>query len=417
MKIIRFIYEGARMALSAILANKTRSFLTMIGVATGIFAITSILTMVNSMEKFVSDNLSAMGNTNIMVYNWPFVVKDDWRKYLNRPKVSFYEYERLKDNLDDAEGVSYKVSSRAANVSARGQSIRNVQINGITPDEAIVFNFEFASGRYFTDIEFSYGSSVCILGYNVAENLFPDQIAVGKNIRVGSKQLRVIGIMDKSGSDFTDIDDEIYVPYKVASRIFNIRKRYVNKQIWIKASSPETMEYVESETIGIVRAARGLRPSEDNNFSINKAEQIMNEVDNILSYLRTGGWIISLFSILIGGFSIGMIMYISVRERTREIGIQKALGSTRGFILYQFLMESIVICIMGGLIGLIGVYTAGAVANIFIAQADTNFAVSVSLSNIGTAIGLSTFIGLISGVVPAIIASSLDPVKAIRHTG
>jgi len=417
MKIIRFVYEGARMAVSAILSNKTRSILTMIGVATGIFAITSILTMVNSLENFISDNLSEMGNTNIMVYNWPFVVKGDWRDYLNRPKVNYYEYERLKDNLDEAVGVSFKVSSRAASVSADGQSIRNVQVNGITPDEAIVFNFDFESGRYFTDTEFRYGSSVCILGYNVAENLFPDRYAEGKYIRVGTKQLKVIGVLAKSGSEFSDEDDQVYVPYKVATRIINIRKRYVDKQIWIKASSPETMAYVESETIGIVRAARGLRPREDNNFSINKAEQIMNEVNNILGYLRTGGWIISIFSILIGGFSIGMIMYISVRERTREIGIQKALGSTRSFILYQFLMESLFICLMGGLIGLIGVYGAGAIANTIIAQSDTNFSISVSLGNIGTAIGLSLIIGLLSGFVPSLIASTLDPVKAIRHTG
>jgi len=406
------------MAVGAILANKTRSILTMIGVATGIFAITSILTMVNSMKTYVSDNLSELGSTSLMVYNWPFVTKGDWRKYLNRPKVTYREYERLREGLDYVEGVSYKVSSRAGSASADGQSISNVQVQGITPDEAVIFNFEFENGRFFSDLEFRYGSSVCIVGYTVAENLFPYKEATGNYIRVGKKQLKVVGVLEKTGETiFGETDDEIYVPYRVAPRLFDLNQRFVDKQIWIKVSDPAYVEYTESEITGIVRATRGLRPKEENNFSINKAEQIMNEVDNILSYLTTGGWIISIFSIMIGGFSIGMIMYISVRERTREIGIQKALGATRGFVLYQFLSESIIICILGGVIGLIGVGGATLVANYLIEQTETSFRISISLGNILTAMGLATLIGLVSGFVPSLIASILDPVKAIRHTG
>ena len=417
MNIFRFVFEGIRMATGAVLANKTRAFLTMLGVATGIFAITSILTMVSSMKSSIKDELSGLGNTTLIVSNWPWTdTGKSWRELINRPKVSYREFQKLRQNLDNVVGVSYYAGSRISSVSAKGQSVKNVEVQGITVDHSAIFNFNFEYGRFFTDLEFRYGSNVCVVGYGIAENLFPNEVPEGKFVRIGGKKLKIIGVLEKIGNSmFGDQDNQIYVPYKVTPRIFNITKRWINKSIAIKVTEQDYIPAIESETIGIIRAARGLRPKDENNFEINKLEMILQEVDKIMGYLTNGGWIISAFSILIGGFSIGMIMYISVRERTKEIGIQKALGSTRSFILYQFLTESMIICLLGGLIGLLGVFGTAAIVQYMVEQAEWPLKIAVSAENIGTAVGLSTLIGLISGILPAWMAAKIDPVNAIRQ--
>ncbi|MEM6630133.1 MAG: ABC transporter permease [Bacteroidota bacterium] len=417
MNIFRFVFEGIRMAFGAVLANKTRAFLTMLGVATGIFAITSILTMVSSMKSSIKDNLSELGNTTLIVSHWPWTdTGKSWRELINRPKVSYREFQKLRQNLDNVIGVSYYAGSRVSSVSAKGQSVKNVEVQGITTDHSAIFNFNFEYGRFFTDLEFRYGSNVCVVGYGIAESLFPNQPPEGKYIRIGGKKLKIIGVLEKVGNSmFGDQDNQIYVPYKVTPRIFNLNKRWIDKTVAIKVTEADYIPAIESETIGIIRAARGLRPKDENNFEVNKLEMILQEVDKIMSYLSNGGWIISAFSILIGGFSIGMIMYISVRERTKEIGIQKALGSTRSFILHQFLTESIIICLLGGFIGLLGVFGTAAIVQYLVEQAEMPLKIAVSAGNVGTAVGLSTLIGLVSGIIPAWMASTIDPVIAIRQ--
>ena len=419
-RFLHFTFEGLRIAFSAITSNKLRAFLTMLGVATGIFAITSVLTMVSSMRNSVEQNLSELGSTTFFVYNWPWVDEGkDWREYLARPKVNFQEYTKLVNHFEtsEIEGISYRVSSNARSVRAKGQSISNVTVHGVTQNADIVTNFEFDEGRYISTAEFQYGASVCIIGHEIKTNLFPDNPAEGKFIRIGGKQLRVVGVLKRVGEAmFAETDDEIFVPYQVAPQIFNVKRRWVDKMITVKAANDELLPFVESETIGIIRAARQLKPKDENNFSINKPEQIMAEVDKIMGFLKTGGWVISAFSIIIGVFSIGMIMYISVRERTNEIGVQKALGSTRGFILYQFLSESAIICLFGGMIGLFFVWLTTLGVQFAIDQAGWPLQIGLDSGNILLAMGLSLVIGILAGIIPASIASALDPVKAIRHT-
>ena len=417
MNLAQFVYEGLKMAFKAIGSYRLRAFLTMLGVGTAIFVITSILTMVNSMRTSVTENLSEMGNTTLFVHNWPW--KDnsaDWFKYINRPRVSYQEYQRLKQGLDGIEGVSFTVSTNAKSAKAKGRSVSNINVQGITEDEGLLTDFEFAAGRFLSENEFRNGSSVCVIGHDIAENLFPDTEPLNKTLRLGSKQLKIIGVLERTGEGFFDNQDEsLYIPYKLAPRIFNLRQRFADKVIAIKISNPDDRDYVEDEVIGIMRAARNLKPKEENNFAINKPESIINAIDNVFKYLEYGGWVISIFSILIGGFSIGNIMYISVRERTKEIGVQKALGSTRGFILFQFLAEALLICLMGGLLGLVCVFGLAELAQLLIQQTGVSMNIFVSSGNISMALGLSLAIGLLSGFIPALIASSVDPVVAIRR--
>jgi putative ABC transport system permease protein len=418
MNFFQLILEGTKIAWGAILNNKVRAFLTMLGVATGIFAITSILTMVNSMKSSITQNLSALGNTTIFVHHWPWKDNsEDWFKYFNRPKVSYNDFMKLKLGLADVEGISYEVYVTGQTAKHVGRSVENVTVAGVTKDFGLIQNLEFYDGRYFSDIELQSGNPVCILGYSIADNLFEGMDPIGKTLRVGGKRLKVIGILKRKGQNpfgGSGVDEFVLIPYVYSPKAYNLNSRSVDKIITIKATSYDKMDYVESEAKGLIRAARGLKPKAEDNFSLNKQEMIMNMVDQFFGFMESAGWIISIFSLIIGVFSIGNIMYISVKERTHEIGIQKSLGATRIFILYQFLAESIVICILGGMIGLLATYALTGVVQVLINSSDIAMVIRVSGKDLIMAIALSAGIGVISGFIPALIGARMDPVIAIR---
>ena len=421
MNLRQFLWEGIKFATHAVNSKKTRSFLTMLGVATGIFAITGILTMVNSLEKSVSQSLAALGNTTLFVHHWPWKDNsEDWFKYFNRPKVSYHDYEQLKKNLKGVSGINFEASVSGVTARARGNEITNLTLSGTTLDMLIIGEPNFIEGRFFSEMEDHLGSAVCVVGYNIANNLFPNEAAAGKLIRVGKKRLRIVGVLEKKGAAMFggggSEDDRIYVPYQLMARVYNLNRRSVEKIIAIKAETHELVPFVEDEVIGIIRAARGLKPKVEDNFSINKQEALMTQLESVFGIIDTGGMVISIFSLLIGGFSIGMIMYISVRERTGEIGVQKALGSTRGFILYQFMVEALLLCLSGGLVGILGVFGFGALADVMLNSMEMGLSVFYSMEDLAMGLGLSALIGLVAGIVPAWIAARLDPVIAIRFS-
>ncbi len=417
MNIIQFFIEGLRLAQSAIKANRLRTFLTMLGVATGVFVITSILSLSSSLQTSLTKNLSALGNTTLFVHNWPWTDQgDDWFKYFNRPKVSYQDFRKLNQALQHVDAVGYQVNIRGQNVTYKGSQVSGADIVGITQDMEKIFDFEFDLGRSFSGIEYKNGSYVCIIGAEIKDALYPNEEAVGKSLRIGSKRLKVIGVLKKVGVAIGGRDDDgIYVPYLASSRMYNLSKRSVDKVAAIKAINHKLLPQVEDQIIGIMRASRGLRPSAENNFSVNKQESIMNEINQVFGYLDLGGIIMSLFSVLIGGFSIGNIMYISVKERTREIGIQKSMGATKSFILYQFMMEAILICVLGGLIGLIGVYSITEFVQFLLSSNEIPLEVFVSMGFVLFGLGFSVGIGVLAGFIPAWIGASVDPVVAIRQ--
>ena len=418
MRIFQFFLEGIRFAIHAINSNKVRTFLTMMGVSIGIFAITGILSMVNSLEYSITKNLSALGNTTMFVHNWPWKdVGDEWYKYWGRPKVSYKDYTKVKNELKQVDAVYYEVSKGGQTVKFEGKAVNPVVVTGCTEDMGIIKSYDLKEGRNFSQVEFFRGTNVCMLGYEVAKGLFDDGPAIGKSIRIGGDKLKVIGVYSKRGIALggPSEDDIVYVPYRMASNMYNINQRWgLEKMLTVKASSTEEVDYVESELIGLMRASRGLRPQAEDNFSINKQEMLMNMLGSFFESLRMGGGFISIFSLFVSLFSIGLIMYISVRERTKEIGIQKSLGSTKGFILYQFLLEALVICLLGGLVGLGLVALCVFGIQSMIENAELPFTVSVTTFDIVFSLGTSMLIGLLAGIIPAAIAASVDPVIAIR---
>ncbi|MCI4668731.1 MAG: ABC transporter permease [Bacteroidia bacterium] len=421
MNTIKYILEGLKMSFKAIGSNSLRAVLTMMGVATGIFAITGILTMVNSLQNSITSNLSALGNTTIFVHHWPWAEnRNDWYKFIGRPKVSYRDFQKLSSKLENVQAVGYEVSARGQTIQAEGRSASMINVVGITKDQGKVKDLSFNEGRFFTDLETHLGKNVCILGSSIAEALYPKQPAVGKYVRVGKRRLMVIGVQEKQGGSFfpgmPSEDDRVYVPYNAMRNMYNLNKRGIDKVIVIKARQYEDLPQVEESTIALMRASRGLKPRMEDNFAINKQEALMNRFESIFGYLETGGWVISIFSILIGGFSIGNIMYISVKERTNEIGVQMALGSSRDFVLFQFLMEAIMLCMIGGLIGILITLGLGTLIQIGLSQTDLAFEVSFALKDLGIGLFVAFIIGLVAGLVPASMAARLDPVVAIRQS-
>lgn len=418
MKFYLLFVEGLSSAIGSLRANKLRTALTMLGVAIGIFAITIIFTMVNSLNYTITKNLEHLGNTVMWVHHFPWTNEGltDWHKYFDRPKVSYEDYQKLKRNLKNADLVVFELRFKNKVLKYKNRAVTGVGIRATTPGFIELNNFEIGDGRPFSEIEANSGRPVVILGHNVAKTLFGDIPAVGRYIRLEGKKLRVVGVMKKRGSPIAgdSMDDFAFMPYSFATRIFDTKNKRLDKVIGVRALNDELVPRVESEIIGLVRASRGLRPQVENDFSINKPEMIMSMVGTLTNYLQLGGFIISIFSIVVGGFGIGNIMFTTVKERTFEIGLRKAVGAPRGFILFQFMAEAILLCLAGGIIGLALQFGAVAVIDQFITAAQIDFQVVISGGSIVFGVIISLLIGLSSGIFPSLIAARMDPVESMR---
>lgn len=416
-KRIALFIECIRVAFRSLVAHRLRTLLTMLGVAIGIFAITIIFTLVNSLNYNLSRNIAELGNTVLFVTHIPWSTEGlNWQKYVRRPKVSYSDYRKLKDNLELVDGVAYEVRLRNGTVKYDDESVEGVNIRAVTEDYIHVHSLEFAAGRAITAIEVDAGRPVCLVGANVAEKLFGKARAVGKNIRIRGKKVRVVGVMAQAGSNMfgNSHDDMVLLPYGFANRIYHLNRRRLDKFAMVRVRGVENIPRVESRMVGLLRSSRGLRPRTENNFEINRPEMLENLFGDALVYLRWGGAIISIFSIFVGGFGIGNIMFTTVKERTFEIGLQKALGATRGFILLQFLTESIMLCLLGGIFGLLLNFGVTALMQAVLHQMAIDFEMVISFGNIVFGVVLSVVIGLLSGYFPSAIASRMDPVESMR---
>ncbi|HET8859432.1 ABC transporter permease [Marivirga sp.] len=414
MIYFHLLLESFRFALSALRANLLRTILSLLGVTVGIFSIITVFTLVDSLEKNIKDSLNFLGDDVIRIEKFPWIFGDDypWWKYVNRPKAQFSEYQFLKENSAKASAVTIFAERRGVTVKHESNSLSGAIISGIAYQHKDVFEIPIETGRYFGLQEIEKGANVTIIGGEVANTLFPMSDPIGQEVKLRGLKFKVIGVMELQGASITNApsaDDYCYVPYNAFFKMFSGRGNWgVESVIALKGyAEDEGLKNLEGEITGLLRQKRGLRPREDTNFAINRPEAIADFLDSIFGVISLAGWVIGSFSILVGGFGIANIMFVSVKERTNIIGIQKSLGAKRSFILYQFLFEAVFLSVLGGLFGLFLVYLLS-----FISLGSLEL--TLSLGNVLLGIIVSVIVGTVSGIVPAGMAAKLDPVIAIR---
>ena len=410
---LRLLKESFVFAFISLATNKLRTFLSLLGITIGIFAIILVYSIVDSLEKNIRDSVSQFGDNVVYVQKWPWGGGGEyaWWKYLNRPVPLNSEVELLRRRSQYAENIAFGSSLGGATVKRDGFSASGVDVLGTTFEYNKIWNFELAQGRYFTEAEMSAGRPYCIIGASIAEGVFlPGEEIIGQRITISGQKLTVIGVFEKVGESLVgqSYDKMVIVPFKKVRMVVNTDKSDSNV-IMVSAKEGVSIAQLKDELTGIMRSIRRLRPGADDNFALNDPSLISNQLDSLFGALGVMGTIIGMFSILVGGFGIANIMFVSVRERTNEIGIQKALGAKDFIILAQFLTESVVLCLLGGAAGLVLV---GAAA--YIAAKAFDLEIFLSLYNVALGLGLSAGIGLVSGLVPAWMAARLNPVDAIR---
>ena len=411
MMIWKLILESIVFAYRALVVNKLRAFLSLLGVTIGIFAIISVLTMVDTLEKGVRDSFKSISQDAIFIQKWPWSMEGNypWWKYYQRPVPTYQEMKELRERkMASAEEFTFIISDNKK-VSYKSQSLTDVDIEAVSDGYAKVKTVQIAKGRFMNDLEIAAGRHVAVIGATVAEALFGTNDCIGKEIKISGFQCSVIGVYEKVGAGFfgESADEIVTVPLQFGSNF--IAYRGESGYILAKAAAGVSKEQLKEELKGKMRSVRRLSPKQDDNFALNEVSMLNRFLDGFFGVVNIAGFVIGGFSIIVGGFSIANIMFVSVKERTNLIGIQKSLGAKNNFILLQFLFESTFLCLVGGILGLLLIFICTAIASLLL---DMN--VLLSIKNIQVGMGLSAIIGLVSGVIPAYSASQLDPVEAIR---
>lgn len=411
--ILRLLRESLVFAFQAIIVNKIRTILSLLGITIGIFCIISVFTIFDSMEIAIRTNIESLGSNVLFVQKWPWAMGGDypWWKYYQRPEASLDDMREIQKRSTLTDVTAFMIGVTKT-VKYQGNYVEGATVLGASHDFDQVLPFEISDGRYFSPLESTTGKAVAIIGSYIAENLYPGTEPVGQKIKVMGRNVEVIGVIEKEGEDMfgNSNDNNVLLPINYFKTLVDIRD--MDATIIVKARPFITNDELRDELTGIMRSVRKLKPSAENNFAINETSIITQGFDTLFSTIGMVGWIIGGFSLLVGGFGIANIMFVSVRERTGIIGIQKALGAKNYFILFQFLFEAIFLSLIGGVVGLLIVF----ILTVIVSQA-FSFELLLTAGNIWLGIGVSAAIGLISGIVPAFTASRLDPVEAMRSTG
>jgi putative ABC transport system permease protein len=406
--------EAFRIAFSVIRAHKMRSILTALGVIIGIIAVTLMGSAITGIEIGFERSLSVIGDDILYVEKWPWHNVDDWWNYRNRRTMNVHYAEELKRIIANTPNSQLITAVPTLN-TVRSIKYGDNQVNAVftqgTNEEFLLTSIgTFSQGRFFTETESRGGANVCVLGYDVAEVLFPNQSALGKTVSIDGNPFRVIGVWTKMGTflGLFSFDSYAVVPLPAFMKNFSSR---LDTSIRVKVRDKEKLEAAKDELTGDMRRVRSLRPEQSNDFEINEQGALRSTLGPIKAGIAVAGLFVTGLALFVGAIGIMNITYVSVKERTREIGTRKAIGARRRSILLQFLVEAVSICLVGGAVGLLLSWLMSAA----VAAAFPSFPMRFSVGLVMTGLIVSTITGIVSGFAPALSASRLDPIEALRY--
>lgn len=413
--LLRIIQETFLLVFQELRNNKLRTFLSLLGVTIGIFCIITVLSAVDSLKKNLDAGVAKLGSDMLYVQRWPWSFSNEeyaWWEYLKRPTMKYEEYKLLDEKLTTAHAVAMENWFNSREIKYEDNVVKNANVSAVTEHYDKIYTLNFDEGRFFAPVESASGAGVAVIGYEVYLKLFPHNVnAVGKFIWVLGNKVKVIGVLEKEGESLIDIsnDNNILIPYNYARRTMDMNSPYVDPVVEVKPKEGVTADEIIDDIIPILRNARRIKPVEANDFAINQVTLAAEAFDSMFAVVNLVGFIIGFFSCLVGGFGIANIMFVSVKERTSIIGVKKSLGAKNKFILFEFLLEAIILSLIGCVVGLLLVWIITMLAN-----AAVDFKFVLSLQNILIGVIISTALGIIAGIVPAISAARMDPVEAIR---
>ncbi|WP_460586134.1 ABC transporter permease [Hymenobacter arcticus] len=415
---LRLVLESFAFAWQALRANLLRTILSLLGVTVGIFSIIAVFMVVDSLESNVRSSMNFLGDKVVYVGKWPWVFDPDrpWWKYFNRPVPTVREFRQLQRMLPatSQKGVAIFVAKGGNTLKDGINSVSDCALQGVSYEYRNVSSVPIEVGRYFTQQEMDGGRPVAIIGATIAENLYPQGEPVGRQFKTQGRYFTVIGVMKKEGKKLLDTpsnDSNCLIPFGSFASIFAMSSTGMSgpsPSLAVKGRDDDPgLLNLEAEMQGDMRIIRGLKPREEDNFALNRPEMLADMIGKLFSVIGIAGAIIGSFAMVVGGFGIANIMFVSVRERTNIIGIQKSLGAKNYFILFQFLFEAVFLCLLGGASGIFLVWL------ITLVPQDA-LALTLSFGNISLGLLVSVGIGILAGIIPAVMAANLDPVIAIR---
>jgi putative ABC transport system permease protein len=408
---LNIIGNSLKLTFQELRVNKLRTALSLTGVAFGIFCIIGVLATVNSLEQNIQNEVKSLGSNTIYIDKWDYSGGPDqpiW-KFRSRPTPKFEEVEMIKKRAVLLDDMSFLMQT-GSSISHKDDLLQNCSVYGIIESQMTIQPLSFDKGRYFSSSEFSAGSNVCLIGFTNAESLFGNtERALGKQIDVKGKKITIVGVIKKEGTNFIgwNYDNCIMLPYNYCKQLF--QEQFTNPILIAKGKEGVSAAALSDELKGIMRQIRRLSPTQEDNFSLNSVEAFSKAISSSFVVINIVGSIIGGISLVVGMFGIANIMFVTVRERTSMIGLKKAIGAKNSSILFEFLMEAAVLCILGGAFGLFFVYILT-----LILSGPLHFPVYISIPMLITTIIICITVGILSGIIPAAQAAKMDPVAAIR---
>jgi len=401
------IREGLGISFQAIRANKMRSVLTTLGIVIGIVSVTLMGTAIEGLSRSFNETVSKIGANVLYVQKFPwFDGGDNWWKYRNRKNIDLQQYRTVRDQATLISAITPATGTRAP-IKYKSLSSDGIIVIGANEQYVSTAGVNVEAGRFFSQAESNGARPVVVLGYTVAEKLFPNETPLGKNVKVGSHTFRVVGVLAKQGSFLgMSMDERAIVPITLFLQKFATFRRGV--ELHVKAADIKDLENTKEELRGILRKARGVKPGIEDDFAINQQEMFIQTFNAIGVVVAGIGLFITALSLFVGAIGIMNIMFVSVTERTKEIGIRKAIGAKRSTILFQFLIEAAILSLLGGIIGIVIAYPLSLLI-------DQILPTSMPLSVVAIAMIISLLVGIVSGFLPANRASKMDPVDALRY--